>query len=375
MLDTVREYVLERLAEAGGLTAARRAHAEYFAALAEEARRELRGPEWLRWQRRLELENENLWAALAYARDAPDPAVAVRLGLLAWYFALTDRVSEGRRFLDLAVSAGGEEPVELRIEQLAGLCYVATEESDLDTALAVGERALSLAEANSAAWQRGFARLMLALAVARTGDVERAAKLAGDALAEFEAGGDDWGLAASSVIGAAGAALAGDVATVAELAARALRHSDAIDYDAFRIPALLLEAWVAERRQDRPAAVERYRHALELAVRVGFGDHAAFALSGLGSNALGNGALEEAAELQRQALATAEAARAPWAAAHARVQLARVAAAAGDPVTAEQLYRNVAAWSRSERPHQARESLFLALAGDPAAALPDSAAV
>ena len=105
MLDTVREYVLERLAESGGLAAARGAHAEYFAALADEARVELRGPEWLRWERRLELENDNLWAALAYARDAPDPAVAVRLGTLGWYFALADRVSEGRRFLELALSA------------------------------------------------------------------------------------------------------------------------------------------------------------------------------------------------------------------------------------------------------------------------------
>ena len=38
MLDTVRDYVLERLAESGGLAPARGAHAEYFAALAEEAR-------------------------------------------------------------------------------------------------------------------------------------------------------------------------------------------------------------------------------------------------------------------------------------------------------------------------------------------------
>ena len=65
----------------------------------------LRGPEWLRWQRRLELENDNFWAALAYAREAPDPAVAVRLGTLGWYFALAERVSEGRRFLELALSA------------------------------------------------------------------------------------------------------------------------------------------------------------------------------------------------------------------------------------------------------------------------------
>ena len=54
-----------------------------------------------------ELENDNLWAALAYARDAPDPAVAVRLGTLGWYFALAERVSEGRRFLELALVRDG----------------------------------------------------------------------------------------------------------------------------------------------------------------------------------------------------------------------------------------------------------------------------
>ena len=138
--------MLERLAESGGLAAARGAHAEYFAALADEARVGLRGPEWLRWQRRLELENDNLWAALAHARDAPDPAVAVRLGTLGWYFALADRVSEGRRFLELALAATDDDaPVELRIEQLADLCYIATEEFDLGAALAAGERAVSLA--------------------------------------------------------------------------------------------------------------------------------------------------------------------------------------------------------------------------------------
>jgi len=79
MLDTVREYVLERLEENGRLASARAAHAEYFAALADEARLELRGPEWLRWESRLELENDNLWSALEYARETSDPMVAVRL--------------------------------------------------------------------------------------------------------------------------------------------------------------------------------------------------------------------------------------------------------------------------------------------------------
>jgi predicted ATPase/DNA-binding SARP family transcriptional activator len=365
MLDTVREYVLERLDESGRLESARGAHADYFAALAVEAWVGLRGPAWLDWERRLQLENDNLWAALDYAREASDSDVAVRLGTLGWYFALAERVSEGRRFLELALSAAGDDaPVEL----LATLCYLATEELDLDAALAAGEHAFSLARTAAAPRQLGLAQLTLALALAQSGNEARADTMVQDAYATLEAAGDAWGAAASGLIRATGAARAGDVPAVAAMAAAIHRHSDAIGYDAFRVPALLLEAWVAERREDVPAAVDGYRRALELAGRVGFGDHAAFALSGLGSNALKSGDLGHAEELQRQALATAEAAHASWAAAHARVQLARIAAAGGDAAGAERMYREVLEWSQTQRPHQARESLFLALAGSPAAA-------
>jgi predicted ATPase/DNA-binding SARP family transcriptional activator len=369
MLDTVREYVLGRLAESGSLAAARAAHAEYFAGLADEARVELRGPEWLRWERRLQVENDNFWAALAYAREAADAGVAVRLGTLGLYFTLAERVSEGRRFVDLALAATSEEvPIELKVELEAILCYLATEELDLAAALAAGERALALAATAEAPRQLGLAQLAFALALAQSGQADRADALARDALATLESAGDDWGSAAAGIIRATGAAAAGDVPTVAAMAAAVLRHADAIDYDAFRVPGLLLGAWVTERRDEPAAAVDAYRRALELAGRIGFGDHAAFALAGLGSTALASGDLREAEELQRQALATAEAARATWAASHARVQLARIAAAAGDTGAAARLYQQVLEWSQTERPHEARESLFLALAGSPATA-------
>ena len=152
------------------------------------------------------------WAALAHARDAPDPGVAIRLGTLAWYFGLAGRVAEGRRFLDLALAATRDDaPVELRVELLAGLCYLATEELDLDAALAAGERALALAATVAAPRQLGLAQLTLALALAQSGVGERADAMAGDASATFEAAGDDWGVAASSIIRAAAAARDGDV--------------------------------------------------------------------------------------------------------------------------------------------------------------------
>ena len=152
------------------------------------------------------------------------------------------------------------------------------------------------------------------------------------------------------------------------MAADTNRHAEAIGFDAFQVPAQLLEAWVAGQRSDVSAAAEAYQRAFALAGRAGFADHAAFALAGLGWTAFASGDLLKAAELERRALAAAEAAQSPWTAAHARVRLGRVLAAAGDPDTAEALYREVLEWSDKPRPHGARETLFLALAEDPTGA-------
>ena len=154
------------------------------------------------------------------------------------------------------------------------------------------------------------------------------------------------------------------------MAAAARRHADAIGYDAFRVPGLLLEAWVAERQRGRggsgggiPAARSSSRGAH------GFADHAAFALAGLGSTALASGDLQQAEELERQALATGRGRqRAVGGGAGPRPARRARAAAAGDAETALRLYREVLDWSQAQRPHRPREGLFVALAGSPEAA-------
>jgi tetratricopeptide (TPR) repeat protein len=289
------------------------------------------------------------------------------LGTLGWYFALAERVSEGRRFVELALAATSEDtPIGLRLELVAFLCYLAAEELDITEAIAMGEHAL--ATTDTARPQLALIEAALALAVGESGDGERAAALAEHAYAGLQAAGDDWSIAAGSLLRAQVAAIRGDVSTVAAMAAEANHHADVIGFDAFQVPALLLEAWVTERRKDDDAAADAYQRAFELAGRAGFADHASFALAGLGSHALVSGDLRDAEELERRALAAAEAARSPWVSAHARVQLARVLAAAGDAHTAETLYRHVLEWSDKPRSHGARESLFVALAGDPATA-------
>jgi predicted ATPase/DNA-binding SARP family transcriptional activator len=366
LLDTVRDYALEQLHESGALQEACLTHARYYATLAGVARAGLHGPDWRAWSRRLQLENDNLWAALEYARDAADAEIASRLGTaLWWYFAVAERVSEGRRFLELARAiAADDAPAHVRLELAGSLCFLAREELDFDTALEQGEQALALAPAATTPTEAVVARAPLALTLAETGDGERAAALAAEASAA--AVGDGWSEAAASLVRAQVAAHADDAAAVAALTAETRRRAEQLGYDAFVVPAILLEAWVAERTHQRDAAEAAYRAAAEVAARVEFRDHVAFALTRVAAAAFARGDLREAQELVMRAAAAAGPDPDSWAAADARVQLAALRAAAGDADGAAALYRGVLDWDLRPRAHLQRESLFVVLGGDPA---------
>ena len=66
MLETIREYGLERLAASEETEATRHAHAIYYLALAQKAEPELLGPEQVMWLDRLEREHDNLRAAMRW---------------------------------------------------------------------------------------------------------------------------------------------------------------------------------------------------------------------------------------------------------------------------------------------------------------------
>jgi predicted ATPase/DNA-binding SARP family transcriptional activator len=83
LLDTLRLFALDRLRDTGELDAARRAHADFYRALAEQAGPHLHGPAEDRWSARLAVEEPNLHLALAWAHER-DPALALELGLAMW---------------------------------------------------------------------------------------------------------------------------------------------------------------------------------------------------------------------------------------------------------------------------------------------------
>jgi tetratricopeptide (TPR) repeat protein len=87
LLETIREYALERLlGEGADGRAAHDRHAAYYAALAEPAEAELQGPGQLAWLQRLQAEHGNLAAAMSWLIEQDPPDTAVRLAWATWRF-------------------------------------------------------------------------------------------------------------------------------------------------------------------------------------------------------------------------------------------------------------------------------------------------
>lgn len=112
MLETIREYALERLAEHGEEVMLRRRHAAYYLALAEQAEQGLQGSDARRWLDQLEIERDNLRVALAWSQSTTgDAMLGLRLAAALWWFWWARGYgNEGRRWL--AQTLAQSEPSE-----------------------------------------------------------------------------------------------------------------------------------------------------------------------------------------------------------------------------------------------------------------------
>jgi non-specific serine/threonine protein kinase len=133
LLETIREFALDRLDAAGELDAMRRRHATYFVQWAVQVETELHGPDQVFWLASLELNNENLRTALQWLRaDRQAELSALLACALGVYWQRHGHYSEGRAWLRQVLALFEEAPVSelLRARTLHAAATLAYRQGD-----------------------------------------------------------------------------------------------------------------------------------------------------------------------------------------------------------------------------------------------------
>lgn len=146
MLETLRAFGLERLAQRGEEQSTRRAHAMWIRQLASEAELGLRGGDQEHWLNRLEPEWENLRSAMGWSLDnGHADIVLATLSAIRRFITAHGHVGEARGFLDRALDATAGERSVARCHGLIAAGNLAEDQGDMDIAHAYGSQAHALA--------------------------------------------------------------------------------------------------------------------------------------------------------------------------------------------------------------------------------------
>jgi predicted ATPase len=136
MLETIREYALEKLKASGEEPLTKRAHAAYCLILAEEEASEPSGAQGTEWIGRFALEHDNFRAGLEWLTENGDAEWGLRLGTALFRFwEIREYLAEGRdRLGRLLKLAGAAAPTKARTRALFAAGVLAGEQGDYASA-------------------------------------------------------------------------------------------------------------------------------------------------------------------------------------------------------------------------------------------------
>src|SRR5262249_29257014 len=139
LLETVREYALEKLDATTERDRQHRALVMFCVRLADTAAPHLFGPNRSAWHRRLHSEQENLRSAIRWIIDRRDAQLGTELIASLWFWLYQTRLAEGRRWMEavLALRAEAKEsgPTARALMGLAVMAWAQGDTSTMESAL------------------------------------------------------------------------------------------------------------------------------------------------------------------------------------------------------------------------------------------------
>ena len=298
MLETIREYALERLEERGEANRLHRRHAEQVRDLAERSAQALRaGQPSSEVYARLEADLDNIRAALRWA-DTAAPELMLQIGgLLKLFWRVRGHLDEGRRWLESALAHNGSEATPGRARALEAAGALAQRRGEYASAKASWQEGLEIWR--SLGNDEGVARALgdLASVFDLEGDAEHAIPLyeeSADLLRTLEL---DYEL--GTVVSNLGVCLTGEgrLDEAARLHEEAIEHCRASGRDEQLVISLFNLGRVSMFQDRHDEAAERFAQALDAARELGYREMIAYCLKGSGEVMAARGELEPAARL------------------------------------------------------------------------------
>lgn len=342
LLESVTAYCAERLREADELEEFQRRHRGYYTDLAERAEPRLRGHDQRLWLRRLDAETANLRTALEGAARLGDADRALRLAnALTWYWYLRGRISEAKRSLTMALSAGGTAPaatVAKATAWLGGIRLLLDGSADPSA-----EYRATLRPYERIDDPGGRARMewFLGSHTYGIGDLSPSEDLIGRALATFRSLGDRWGTAAALCSRSFHAKLRGDFQALRRDGERSLELFRDLGDQWGQLQAVTALTTLYEVVGDYEQAGRLYRDGLRMAEDLQLWPAVSFTLSGLGRIALLSKDYPTAREFHERARRLAVEQSDPFGEQFAEIGLGLGARREGDLDTAEAHLRSV----------------------------------
>ncbi|MGB6775702.1 MAG: tetratricopeptide repeat protein [Terriglobales bacterium] len=304
MLETIREYALEKLEASGEAALTKRAHAAYCLVLAEEEATEQSGAEAGEWLEHFGFEHDNFRAGLEWLTETGNADWGLRLGAALFRFwEMREYFSEGRGLLGkLLKLPGAAAPTKARARALFAAGVLAVEQGDYASADALITESLDIAR--KLGDKQGAVVSLNALAVnARdSGDVAIARSLFEESLVLWKELGDRKAVARALSNLANVVKLQGDYARARSLYAECLSIFQELEDRTGVAWSMNYQGDVARDQGDSAAARKLYEHGLaifrELDDRWGI----AGTLADLGSLAREQGNYSTAHSLYRESI-------------------------------------------------------------------------
>jgi predicted ATPase len=347
MLETIREFALERFEAGPDAEDVRHRHAAAFLELADGAHLGFEGSDQPRWIARLGIEYDNLRSALRWALDAGDDDLALRLVLglsVLWYSR--GPIAEGRRWVREALDRTLPVATEARAWALNWAGFLAAEQGARDEGAAFLTESIDCArEAHALAPQAiSTSQLTGVLPPDRAGEM---VPLAQEAVRLARGSGQDWVLGiALNNLGDSCREIGNDAAATAafeeSVAIRRMSGGDALT----ALPLINLAEMALLARDFERARIQA-SEALRHAVALGNQRLVALARSALGWSALADGAFDEATDRFRTALALMNELGYTTASISLLLGLAGAGAASGDVPRAARLEAAASRWEKS----------------------------